>query len=266
MDLLKRQLAPILPAAFDAIDEETRRVLALNLAGRKVVDFDGPYGFDLAAVNTGRMKKLAHTSEDRPSAGLRTVQPLVELRDPMRLDIMELDSVARGAEDPDLRAVVTAAERMARAEDEAIFNGLPEAGIEGIITSSPHDPIVIHAPQDYPLGVARAKEVLRHAGIGGPHALVLGQRLYAEISAASDDGYPIRKRLEALLDGPIVVAPAIDRGVLMSVRGGDYRLTIGQDFSVGYAYHEKHEVELYIAESFTFRVLEPGAAVVLDRA
>ena len=36
MDLLKRNLAPILPEAWKAIDEEARRVLKLNLAGRKV--------------------------------------------------------------------------------------------------------------------------------------------------------------------------------------------------------------------------------------
>ena len=41
MDLLKRHLAPIIPAAWDAIDQEAKRVLTLHLSGRKLVDFDG---------------------------------------------------------------------------------------------------------------------------------------------------------------------------------------------------------------------------------
>ena len=46
MDLLKRQLAPISDAAWEQIDTEARRVLKLNLAGRRVVDFSGPHGWD----------------------------------------------------------------------------------------------------------------------------------------------------------------------------------------------------------------------------
>jgi uncharacterized linocin/CFP29 family protein len=41
---------------------------------------------------------------------------------------------------------------------------------------------------------------------------------------------------------------------------------VGQDLAIGYAYHEKHSVELYLTESFTFQVLEPTAAVHLVHA
>ena len=68
-----------------------------------------------------------------------------------------------------------------------------------------------------------------------------------------------------LIDGPLVHAPAIRGAVVLSARGGDYELTIGQDFSIGYAHHEKHLVELYLTESFTFRVLEPAAALYLEQ-
>ena len=59
LDLLKRKLAPVLPAAFAAIDAEASRVLKLNLAGRRLVDFRGPHGWELAAVNTGRMTMIS---------------------------------------------------------------------------------------------------------------------------------------------------------------------------------------------------------------
>jgi uncharacterized linocin/CFP29 family protein len=69
-----------------------------------------------------------------------------------------------------------------------------------------------------------------------------------------------------LVDGPIVWAPAADGAVVMSTRGGDFELIIGQDFSVGYLDHTSTSVLLYLQESFTFRVLSPEAAVPLTYA
>ncbi|GAC1539042.1 MAG: family 1 encapsulin nanocompartment shell protein [Polyangiales bacterium] len=263
-DLLKRGLAPILPEAWAMIDDEARRVLRLGLAGRKVVDFEGPHGWKYAALSTGRLTLLEAEPVPGVSAGIRRVQPLVELRTPVRLSIMELDSVARGAEDPDLEPVRHGAEAIARAEDAAIFNGYAAAGIHGILQASPHAPVPVAGPADWPRAVVMAKEVLRAAGVGGPYALVLGTHPYEALFAAAEDGYPIVKRIErTIIDGPIVRAAAITGGVLMSVRGGDYVLTVGQDFSVGYADRDRASVELYLTESFTFRVLEPAAAVHL---
>lgn len=267
LDLLKRKLAPVLPAAFEAIDAEASRVLKLNLAGRRIVDFRGPHGWELAALNTGRLTMVPDEPEREVHVGIRQAQPLIEVRAPIRLPIMELDSIARGAPDPDLRAVVTAAERVAHVEDSAIFNGLAAAGIVGILPASPHHPHrlppeVTHLPR----AILAARETLRQAGVDGPYALVLDAAYTAQVLAAAEDGYPLSKRLtEEVLDGPLVRAPAIDGGVLLSVRGGDYELTVGQDLSIGYAAHDRHIVELYLTESFTFRVLEPMAAVRLSR-
>jgi len=267
LDLLKRKLAPVLPAAFVAIDAEASRVLKLNLAGRRIVDFRGPHGWELAALNTGRLTMVPDEPEREVHVGIRQAQPLIEVRAPIRLPIMELDSIARGAPDPDLRAVVTAAERVAHVEDSAIFNGLAAAGIVGILPASPHHPHrlppeVTHLPR----AILTARETLRQAGVDGPYALALDAAYTAQVLAAAEDGYPLSKRLtEQVLDGPLVRAPAIDGGVLLSVRGGDYELTVGQDLSIGYAAHDRHTVELYLTESFTFRVLEPLAAVRLSR-
>lgn len=266
MDLLRRSLAPLLSDAWQAVDDEARRVLTLNLAGRKVVDFSGPFGWKLAAVNTGRLMMLEEPPAAEVKAGLREVQRIVELRTPMTLRQMELDSVARGATAPDLSEVVKAAERIAHAEDAAIFHGYPAGHIRGIVESSPHAPVTVAAAADWPRAIGLAKDVLKDAGIGGPYALALGGAAYDEVTAGSEEGYPLRKRIErTLIAGPVVWAPALTGAVLLSVRGGDFQLTVGQDLSVGYAFHDRENVELYLTESFTFQVLEPAAAVALQR-
>jgi uncharacterized linocin/CFP29 family protein len=267
MDLLKRQKAPIVDEAWQQIDDEARRVLKLHLAGRKMVDFSGPHGWAFGGVNTGRLKHIEKGPVEHVGHAIRDVRPLVELRAPILLPILELDYAARGADDLDLDPVILAAESVARAEDDAIFHGFPEANITGIIEASPHAPIEVRSSQAWPSAVSAAKEVLRMAGVDGPYALALGMEAYDELTADGDDGYPLRKRLEERVEqGSLIWAPALKEGaVLLSKRGGNYELTVGQDLSVGYASHDRTTVELYITESFTFRVLEDKAAILLRR-
>ena len=99
-----------------------------------------------------------------------------------------------------------------------------------MVTKSPHAAITIPADwAEYPLVVVEAVETLRRGGINGPYALALGPDCYAGLSQAAEDGYPIRDRVQRFLDGPIVWAPQVDGAVVLSTRGGDFKLTIGQD-------------------------------------
>jgi uncharacterized linocin/CFP29 family protein len=264
MSILRRDLAPVTPESWKEIDEAAAGKLKLELAGRKLVDVRGPYGWEYGAVNLGRLDLDAKKSKDGVQWGLRRVLPLIELRVPFFLEIMELDYAARGAEDVDLDPVTTAAETVARFEDHAIFNGLTQAGMEGILGATPHKPVTVGSPAAYTAATVEACEILRDAGVEGPYALALGTSAYKALSRATDDGYPVRKNIERLiLNGPIIHAPALEGGLVASTRGGDFALVIGQDLSVGYAAHDKQRVELYITESFMFRVLEPQAAVPL---
>ena len=267
MDLLKRELAPITTEAWKLIDEEARRVLKLHLAGRKLVDFSGPHGWEFGGGNTGRLKHIEGSPVEKVGHAIRDIRPLVELRSPILLPTLELDYAARGATDLDLDEVIATAERVARAEDSAIFHGFKEGDITGIIEASPHVPLDVKSGLEWPRAVSAAKEVLRLAGVNGPYALALGVEAYNELTADGDDGYPLRHRIEeSLIDGTLVWAPALAGGaVLLSTRGGDYELTVGQDLSIGYASHDRTKVELYLTESFTFRVLEEKAAILLRR-
>jgi len=267
MDLLKRKKAPIVSEAWQQIDEEARRVLKLHLAGRKLVDFSGPHGWGLGAVNTGRLEHIEHGPVEGVSHAIRDVRPLVELRAPIVLPILELDYAARGANDLNLDPVIETAERVARAEDEAIFHGFAHGKITGIVQASPHTPVEVRSIQAWPSAISAAKAVLRMAGINGPYALALGTAAYEELTAEGDDGYPLRNRIEEHTEeGTLIWAPALEEGgVLLSTRGGDYELTVGQDLSVGYASHDRTTVELYLTESFTFRILEDKAAISLRR-
>jgi uncharacterized linocin/CFP29 family protein len=239
MELLRRELAPIVSQAWVEIDRQAKRVLMLNLAGRKLVDLDGPHGLRYAALNLGWLEQFESAPAPGVRASLRTAQPLVELRAPFRVLLAELDNIARGAMDVELDAVIEAAERIAAAEDHAIFNGFGDAAITGMIEASPHSAVGMPpSAVEYPQAILQALEVLREAGVNGPYALALGGESFKELSLATDNGHPVRKRIEQqILDGPVLWAPAVPGAVLLSVRGGDFVLTLGEDLSIGYADH-----------------------------
>jgi uncharacterized linocin/CFP29 family protein len=263
VNALLRELAPIPAQAWREIEAEAKRTLQVMLAARKLVDFNGPLGWEAAAVNLGRLSEL-QSHEAGVQSRLRTVQPLVELRVPFELSREELDAVTRGAADPDLDAVREAARKAAAAEDRAVFHGYPEAGIRGIGQAAAATALSISDDyREYPALVAEAINILRFAGVQGPHSVLLGPRCYTGLIKTTHGGFPVIEHVRRVLDGSIVWAPAVNGALVASARGGDFELTVGQDFSIGYLDHTATSVRLYLQESFTFRVLSPEAAVPL---
>jgi uncharacterized linocin/CFP29 family protein len=266
MNNLHRELAPISDAAWDSIDTEARRTFSLHVAGRRIADVSGPGGLTLAAVGTGRLGDLEPPA-DGVTARMRQSQPLIELRVPFTVARQEIDAVERGASDSDWSAVKEAAKRIAFAEDRAVFQGYAAGNIAGIGPSSTNAPLGLPAAvRDYPDTVSQALTALRLAGVDGPYSLLLGAEAYTAVYETSDHGYPIAEHLGRLLDGEIIWAPAIDGAFLMSARGGDYDLRLGQDLSIGYQSHDAASVELYFVESLTFLNYTAEAAVVLTPA
>ncbi len=74
-------------------------------------------------------------------------------------------------------------------------------------------------------------------------------------------GYPVLEHLRLITGGPVLWAPTVRGAIVCSTRGGDARLTVGQDASIGYLDHSASAVRLYIEESLAFEVLTPEAAV-----
>lgn len=261
MDHLFRDLAPVTEAAWKTIEDEARRTLKTTLAARKLVDFRGPLGWDASAIGTGRVEAAAAPAGWEAETRLRQVLPMVELRVPFALQRSELNLVDRGAEDPDLAPVKAAARRIAIAEDRAVFHGYPAARIRGLCESEEEGGLLLGDDvAGYPAQIASALNRLRDRGVDGPFAVALSERAYTGLIEATQNGYPVLQHVRRLVDGPLVWAPGLDGAVVLSLRGGDFALTIGQDFSIGYLSHDADQVRLYLEESFTFQAITPEAA------
>jgi uncharacterized linocin/CFP29 family protein len=264
MNNLHRELAPISEEAWSQIEDEATRTLKRHMAARRVVDVEGPEGFGLSAVGTGHVVRLESPVES-VSAAAREVRPLVELLAPFELDRQAIDDVERGAKDSDWQPVKDAARQLAFAEDRAVFEGYAAGHIGGIrqgtsnpITTLPADAV------DYPRAIAEAISQLRLVGVNGPYQAVLSADAYTQVSEASDHGYPLLQHIRRLVSDDIIWAPAITGAFVLSTRGGDFALHLGQDVSIGYSSHTQTSVHLYLQETFTFLLLTAEAAVALE--
>lgn len=264
MNDLNRELAPISAEAWSAIEAEAKRTLETYLAGRKLVDFDGPKGWKKSSVSTGRARRLEPAPWDGVVANMRIVQPLLELETEFALDREEIDAIARGAENPELGPLIEAARRLALAEDRLVFDGYAAGGVTGLAKGAPRR-IAATGGDDILRAVSDGLEALREAGVGGPYALALGPSWYTDLAKIPGPGrYPLIEHVRRLVEGPIVWAPALAGGVVLSQRGGDFQLVVGRDISIGYRSHDASEVRLYLEESVTFRTFAPEAAAALD--
>jgi uncharacterized linocin/CFP29 family protein len=264
MNNLHRELAPISDAAWAQIEEETSRTVKRYLAGRRVADLHGPSGTALSAVGTGHLRKIAAPGEGIVSHQ-REAKSLVELRVSFELERQTIDDVERGANDSDWQPAKDAARKFAFAEDRAIFEGYDAAGIVGVRqgTSNPKKSLPADVRQ-YPEAIAQALSQLRLVGVNGPYSVLLGADAYTELAETSDYGYPVLEHVKRLVEGEIIWAPAIDGAFVVTTRGGDLDLHIGQDASIGYLSHTDTHVRLYLQETFTFLYLTAESAVALS--
>jgi uncharacterized linocin/CFP29 family protein len=246
MDFLKRELAPVPAEAWLEIDAQAARSLKALLSARKVVDLSGPMGTNFPGVPEGRLEYPAKQPKDGPAYGIHKVHHLVETRIPFELDIAEMDNVVRGAKD--------------------VYHGLPEANIRGLKMCTGTECLTIGAkPEQLLEGVAEGITAFTERSVEGPYAFVVGPKLWSRMSSHFQ-GYPVKMQAESILGGPVVLSPYLadkfkDEAYLVSTRGGDLELILGQDLAIGYEAHTQDKVKLYFTESFTFRILEPAAVI-----
>ena len=266
MNHLLRELAPVPADAWTLIDAEARQTLKIKLGARKIVDFCGPLGWEARRSAPGgssaSMPRRWMACRPQRDASRRSSSCACPSR-------CRAPRSTRPRAAPRIR-ISTACARLpgaaALAEDRAVVPRL-----RGRRYRRPHDrgePLLLSEDYvAYPAVVAAAISRLHDAGVTGPYAIALGPQCYTGLSKTTRDGFPVLEHVRRLLNGgPLVWAPGIDGAAVVSMRGGDFELTVGGDWAIGYTDHTADVVRLYLQESFTFRALAPEAAVPLRYA
>ncbi len=264
MNILRQELAPITQEGWDEIYDVAKDVLTNKLTARKFADIEGPKGWSFGGFSLGRLEIPKNQKKGEVNYGINTYQPLTESRVSFKINIWELDNAVRGAEDVDLEPLEMAAEKIAKFEEDAIYKGFEKGCITGMINSSDHNKMQFPADSNKIIEkIAEAVGIMKNSAIEGPYQLITGIDKWKK-TFTNSKGYPLNKQIKDLLGGDIILNPNIDEAYLVSTRGGDFKMTLGQDLSIGYESHTDKEVQLYFTESFTFQVLEPKALIVFE--
>ncbi len=262
MNLLRQSFAPISESGWDEINGLAKETLTANLSARRFCDVEGPFGINYTGVNLGRLEVPQGQKKDAVQYGINRVLPLVEARVSFSVNIWELDNVERGAKDIELDAVVEAAKKMAAFEESAVYNGLPEAGIEGLNGSADASRTVeMSLEKDSVIdSISEGLRIMRSSGIDSEANLIVNPELW-KFQARMFPGGNLGASIKKQIGGSIIYSDTVKGALLVSNRDGDFELTIGQDFSVGYHSHDSEKVNLFLSESFTFRIITPEALV-----
>lgn len=263
MDIFKRSIAPIVQEAWKEIDEQAKNIIKNTLSGRKAVDVKGPMGWNYDAAPEGTISLVEESPVEGVNYGVREVIPLVEIRVPFTMAMWDLDDISRGGKTVDFTPVQDAARKAALFEDTAIYQGLEDAGILGLELESDNEPIEMKLEDESIIdSIVTAIQTLNLRNVNGPYVLVCSLPLWTKIQTSSKV-YPLWKRITGIIGGQsrIILSSQYETSMLVSSRGGDSELIIGQDFTIGYQSHTNTEVNFYITETFTFRVLAPEAVV-----
>lgn len=268
MDWLRRNTPSLSERVWKAIDETVAATFKQTVVARRILDFDGPRGWNHVATQLGTFKP---STPAQPSNEVRFSVPdvilLTELRAEFTISWAAIDMFERVGPRLESASLEEVARDMAIAEDRLIFFGSTHQ--PGLLTSreTPHLKLSDWSvPGHVVTDLLAAVERLDEIGVKGPYEAVLSPANYYSYLRQTGEGggYPAAKQLGIVIE-KVYSSPVIDGAVLFSTRGGDFVITIGGDLAVGYRSHNETAVHLFCVETVAAQLLAPTALCLIRK-
>lgn len=266
MEWLRRNAAPLPEKVWRELDEVAGSMFKQTVVGRRIVDFDGPRGWNHVATQLGNFKPVQMPQgPGKVRLSVPNVTLLTELRADFTIPWTAIDIFERDGPALESRALEEAARQTALAEDTLVFYG---SSVSPGILSSPDTPRLTLSDWSQPgrlvADLLAAVERLDTLGIKGPYEAVLSPpNYYAYLRQTAEGGvYPAAKQLGIVIE-KVYNSAAVDGATLISTRGGDFLITVGGDFTIGYRSHNETEVHLFCVETIAAQLLTPEALCLI---
>jgi uncharacterized linocin/CFP29 family protein len=266
MSYLNRENASFSKAIWERIDQAAVGSAREILTGRRFLDVDGPYGVGLTAIEAGEEGYCRQPAPDEAGAVLSKAAAIPMLRKSFGLSVRRIEGYEAMGQPLDLRSVEDAAEAVARREEEFVYYGQPDFGLEGLLTAKGRNEVkcadwskVEQALTD----VLSAVDQLDEKGFHGPYALALSPNWYNLLFRRYEGTDMLQlEHLKRLCELGVFKAE-IEGAVLVDARAG--RLIVGQDLMTGYSNNDGIHHQMFISESLVLRVEDPGAICTLTK-
>lgn len=264
MDHLNRAQAPFPGSVWERIDAAAVAAASALLTGRRFLDVEGPFGPGLTAIEPGADDYCRPPAEDEAGAIISKAIAVPMLRKSCRLSARRLAGHLEKDMPLNLAEVEAAAEAVARREEEFIYNGQADFGLQGLLNGSGHMEVKgadwsgLEAALD---AVLAAITRLDDSGFHGPYALALPPAQYNNLFRHYEHTDLLQiEHLKSLCTHGVYKA-ALDRPVVVDDHAG--AVVLGQDLRVGYAGCDGIHYQLFVCESMVLRLDEPAAVCVV---
>jgi uncharacterized linocin/CFP29 family protein len=264
-DYLNRDAAGIPQDLWERIDRSAREAAREILTTRRFLDMEGPFGLGLTSVETGSESYCRPAQPEAAGVVASSAIAVPVLQQLFELSIRRVEGHLRMGLPLDLSPVQDAAAAVARREDEIMYYGIKELGIQGLLTHPDRQraPVgdwnhVEQALNEVLVGVNR----LDDAGFHGPYALALSPNRYNSLFRRYEGSDMLQlDHLRRLCEGGVYKAP-VEQALIVDPRVG--MLRVGQDLEVGYSMNDGIHHKLFVSESLVLVLDEPNAVCSLE--
>lgn len=255
---LSREDASIDADTWSFLDSTMVEAARTILAGRRILDIEGPYGLGLKAI------PLVDCQDE---GGLinSPVVLITLVQQTFQMGKRDLAAYERDKLPLNLDGVASAAIACARLEDTLVFQGV--SGYGGLLTTD--DAAELKLSSWNSVGKAaddliKAVTELDDAGFHGPYSLALSPARYNLLYRRYPQGGTELAHLREIVESGIVKAPILAKGGVLVATGKQFAsIVIGQDMTVGFIGPVGSNLEFSISESLALMVRQPGAICAL---
>jgi len=258
-DYLGRTEAPISAGTWKLLDAAMIEAAKGQLAGRRLLSIDGPYGFGL---------KVVPLSDCGVAEGV-AASPVIPVNLVTGSFLLSKRDIAASERDQlllDTDPVACAAMACAAQEDAIVFSGIQDTpgllGAEGSASLALNKWDKVGAAADQ---IIRAVTLLDDAGFHGPYCMGLAPARYNLLLRRypQGDGTEL-DHVRTILGGEIVKAPVLKTGGVLLASGRQYcSIVLGQDMSLGFNGPAGDAYEFSVSESLALLIHAPEAICVL---
>ena len=279
-DYLLRDQAPLTHEQWERIDAAVEDVGRRALVGRRILPLSGPLGPGIQVVpeyvfrdaDRGSVDLLGESDPGIIRASEHRFLPLPLLYKDFRLHWRDLQTQRDLHLAIDTGPAEAAAAVVARTEDDFIFNGGAEQGLEGLLNAAGRGVLAVsdwNAMGNAFRDVVTATQYLTDAGFYGPYALVASARMYAAMNRVYENtGVLEIEQVQKLAGAGVYRSASVPdgRALVLAVGASNMDLVVGQDLTVAYLASENLNHTFRVLESLVLRIKRPQAIVTLEPA
>ncbi len=256
---LGRSEAPIGADTWKLLDSIMIEAAKSQLAGRRLISIDGPYGYGLKVLPLS-------DCEQEEGVFVSSSLPVTVIKSGFSLGKRDLASFEKDHFAFDGDPVACAAMDCAAKEDQIIFQGISGSpgllNIEGTSsqTLTKWEKVGTAADQ-----IIEAVTKLDDVGFHGGYCMALAPSLFNLLLRRypQGDGTEL-DHIRTIVSEGVVKAPLLKKGGVLLASGRQFcSLCIGQDMAVGYNGPAGDTLEFYVVESLALLIRAPEAICVL---